>query len=148
MLVVRAVNRRETIGVFVVLLSTRGCNKEEPMYFPTSVSSQGRGRSRSDEVSYITRGPFAQPFQFGVKGVKAEPGKERQRPNKVMYTAGVACWRRKRAQESTARTVRAKITRDERIEVFSSSATGVAASTYIHRNTGIPFTQRSETGEC
>jgi hypothetical protein len=55
-----------------------------------SIDSGERGGSRSDKVSYITRGPFVQPFQLGVKGAKADSGRERQRPEKVLYTTGVA----------------------------------------------------------
>jgi hypothetical protein len=35
------------------------------------------GRDERGGVSSITRGPFAQPFQLGVRGVKADSGRER-----------------------------------------------------------------------
>lgn len=71
-LLVRAVNSFETIGVVVVLLSTRGCCNQEDQcvfqrwlygFFVPDVRSVVRA------VSNTTRGPFAQPqLQLGAKG--------------------------------------------------------------------------------
>ena len=69
-LLVRAVNSFEKIGVFAVLLSTRGCcNQERPMCLPARVvwlyGFDDRKCQMSKSVvraaSNTTRGPFAQP---------------------------------------------------------------------------------------
>jgi hypothetical protein len=61
------------------------------MCLPTRIWPRKYQKSARRVLSYITRGPFAQPFQLGVRGVKADPGRERHRPGKVLCTAGVAC---------------------------------------------------------
>jgi hypothetical protein len=72
----------QSIGVFVVLLSTRGCNDRDQcisqrVYVSTREREVEVGRTRC--VVYHARPvrSFVQPFQLGVKGVKADSGRER-----------------------------------------------------------------------
>jgi len=103
-LLVRAVNSFETVGVFAVLLSSRGCcNQEDQCVFQREYGCMASScqMSRVSRTSCVdtTRGPFAQPqLQLGVK---ADSEREQHQPRKVLCSVGVACLSSERVQEAT-----------------------------------------------
>lgn len=107
-LLVWAVNSFETIGVFVVLLSTRGCcNQEDQCVSQREYGFVDDRKCQMSSQSYeqLCRIPRAArslslSLQVAVGRKKADSEREQHQPRKVLCSVGVACLSSERVQEA------------------------------------------------
>lgn len=101
-LLVWAVNSFETIGVFVVLLSTRGCcNQEDQLSSSENMAPSMIESARCPSQSYeqLCRIPHA-ARSLSLSLQVAVGRKKQHQPRKVLCSVGVACLSSERVEEA------------------------------------------------